>query len=376
MATLPTYFTEFTSSIALKKSTRDALIAEHTKLRERLAQSEDLKDIYVATFLQGSYRRSTGIRPTKKDRADVDVVLVTNLDSATHTPAQAFANFKDFLNKHYKGEWVQQGRSIGITRPQVDLDLVITAKPDAEDTRLLKSESVQSDRDLDEPESWLPSQLWAADAEEDQLKEAANNEWKAKPLLIPDRDSKTWEQTHPLEQIRWTHAKNKVTNGHFLRVVRAIKAWHRTKNADLERPKSYPLEHIIGDCCPNGIKSIAEGVTRTLETIAVRYESAIAAGKTPVAPDRGVPEHDVLKRITPAQFKSFVDRVKKAAKEARVALDEEDTKRSCKHWRAFFGDEFPECGGDSDDKTNSDRKGFKVPDRPAQPGPTRFASTS
>ena len=41
---------------------------------------EDLKDIIVTTFLQGSYRRSTAVRPKQGKRSDVDIVVVTKLD--------------------------------------------------------------------------------------------------------------------------------------------------------------------------------------------------------------------------------------------------------------------------------------------------------
>lgn len=375
MATLPTFFKNFVSIIAPSKSTRDELISAHTTLRTRLSQAEDLKDIYVGTFLQGSYRRSTGIRPAKDKRADVDVVLVTSLDSAKTTPRAAFARFNAFLDKFYQGKWKPQGRSFGVELSRIDFDLVVTATPDQGARDIVLSESVQADRDLEDPENWEPSELWAVSADEEVLKEARKKQWNTKPLRIPDRDAKEWEDTHPLEQIRWTHAKNKSTNGHYLGVVRSIKWWHRVKNEELEQPKGYPLEHLIGDCCPDGIKSIAEGVTRTLEAISTRYDNDVSQGRTPTAWDRGV-RHDVLKRIRAGQFKEFIARVRPAAREARRALDEADPQTSCKLWRKLFGTEFPECddeGRGESGPSDGPRGGFSEPKRPAEPGRTRFA---
>ncbi len=375
MATLPTYFKDFVSNIALGRSTRDELISAHTTLRQRLSQAEDLKDIFVGTFLQGSYRRSTGIRPTQGKRADVDVVLVTSLDSGKTTTKQAFDRFVPFLDKHYKGKWERQGRSFGVSMSLIDFDLVITATPEESARLVVTSESVQADRDLEDAGTWQPSALWATAADDEVLKEASAKQWNTKPLRIPDREAKEWDDTHPLEQIRWTHAKNKSTSGHYLGVVRAIKWWHRLKNDELEHPKSYPLEHIIGDCCPDQIKSMAEGVTRTLETMATRYDAEISLGKTPTAWDRGV-QHDVLKRIKPGQFKEFIVKVRAAAKEARRAFDKTPPQESCKLWREFFGTEFPECGDDGNgnvDPPTDPKGGFTEPAGPANPTKTRFA---
>ena len=59
---------------AQRKNLQDA----HIRLRERLMADEQLKPIIVETFLQGSYRRHTAIRPDG-DKSDVDIVIVTRL---------------------------------------------------------------------------------------------------------------------------------------------------------------------------------------------------------------------------------------------------------------------------------------------------------
>jgi hypothetical protein len=80
-------------------------------------------------------------------------------------------------------------------------------------------------------------------------------------------DLGVWETTHPLEQIRWTREKNKNTSGHYINVVvkASFKWWRLLKLSDLKYPKGYPVEHAIGDCCPDGITSVAEGVIKTFE---------------------------------------------------------------------------------------------------------------
>ncbi|MES0120488.1 hypothetical protein NKK52_31850, partial [Mesorhizobium sp. C277A] len=59
----------------------------------RLDADQDLKGLVVATFLQGSVRRSTAIRPSGDKRPDVDIVVVTNIDYENTTPEQAMKKF-------------------------------------------------------------------------------------------------------------------------------------------------------------------------------------------------------------------------------------------------------------------------------------------
>ena len=95
---------------AQQKELKDA----HIRLRERLMSDDNLKPLIVGTFLQGSYRRHTGIKPEAGDKPDVDVVVVTRLDRHDYTPEQALNTLVPFLDRYYKGKWEKKGRSIGI----------------------------------------------------------------------------------------------------------------------------------------------------------------------------------------------------------------------------------------------------------------------
>ena len=62
---------------------------------------EQLKPIIVETFLQGSYRRHTAIRPDG-DKSDVDIVVVTRLAREDFPdPERAMDVLVPFLNKFY-----------------------------------------------------------------------------------------------------------------------------------------------------------------------------------------------------------------------------------------------------------------------------------
>ena len=78
-----------------------------------------------------------------------------------------------------------------------------------------------------------------------------------------------------------------------------------------------------------------------LEEMASRYSAYAASGKVPFVADRGVPEHNVLKRLSPSDFSKFVDRVRQASVVARKALDSGDLSDSATLWQSMFGKRFP-----------------------------------
>ena len=342
------YFNEFLSNIRLTKNQREDLITGHTTLRDRLNDDADLSKIIVSTFLQGSYRRATAIKPKNGKRADVDIIVVTNLDRNTVTPEEAIAKFIPFVEKYYKSKYRIQGRSIGIELSYVDLDIVVTSAPSEVDQTLLKSESVMTALALEDlgndwrlVKGWVEPNhrtYWTSFMTE-SVRAAA--EWKTASLYIPDQDANCWVETNPLEQIRWTRDKNKTTSSHYVNVVKALKWWRIGKLTDLKHPKGYPIEHMIGDCCPDGISSVEEGVVKTLEAIVTNYAWYRTSKIVPVLPDRGVSSHNVWKRVSVEDFIAFYNFVKAAATTARQAYDAELVSDALGFWRGMFGSEFP-----------------------------------
>lgn len=375
---VPTYFKDFLIEIRPTEKQRSEMKSGHTTLRDRLRVHESLKEILISDFLQGSYRRSTAVRPKGDNRSDVDVIVVTNLDESVYTPQAAMDLFKPFLEDHYKDKWKFKGRSIGINLSYVDLDMVITSAPSEADVEKLKSKSVRFISDIESEPDWVLNDLWVPRDERSNYDAilgtktgaaAKAGEWKLEPLRIPDREAEEWDDTDPLEQIKWTVAKNASCNTHYINVVKAVKWWRRINDDDLPKyPKGYPLEHMIGDCCIDGITSIAAGVTLTLEEIVDRYADYAARETAPFLADRGVPLHNVLHRLSGEDFKKFYDKVREASVTAREALDEPDKANSVELWRKLFGNKFPECkdnGGNGGSDSSS--KGYTPPERSSRP---------
>jgi predicted nucleotidyltransferase len=372
MGNLPSYFNDFLRDIRLTDNQINDLITGHQTLRNRLKEDKDLSKIIVNTFLQGSYRRSTATRPKSGKRSDVDVVVVTNLDKDEYTPEEAHDLFIPFLEKHYKEKYRIQGRSLGIELSYVDLDLVVTAAPSESQKELLEEESVGNEISIEDLRNWTFSK--SLDFPQDSRSESfllfenqsEEAQWKTEPLYIPNRDAEKWEPTDPLAQIKWTWDKNKNCNKHYVNVVKALKWWRRIDDPIGSHPKSYPLEHLIGQSCPAGIASVAEGVTYTLEAIVNEYSTK------PKMPDHGVPEHDVFERLSDEEYDNYYERVKVAAKLAREALDAESVYESATKWRQLFGSKFPEP---PKPKKHTDKKqeGFSQRNNKTTIGGNRFA---
>jgi hypothetical protein len=346
VTTATTAFEGFLRNVRLPEDLANQCRDEHVRLRALLLADADLRDIIVSTFLQGSYRRDTSTKPNGEDsHADVDVVVVTTLDPNRYTPDLVVARFTPFLERNYSDQWKRQDRAIKITATgkDVTLDLVVTAAPSEVQQEFFESvDPVFKAARTGVP---TPQPLNFREAFDRIAKSARLEEWQRDPLLIPSRDLGRWERTHPLEQIRWTQQKNDDTNGHYINVVRALK-WWRKENPEGKYPKGYPLEHLVGDSCPDGIGSVAEGLTLVLEAIRDNFRTCVQAGLKPNLPDRGVPEHDVFRKITPEQFATFWRLVETAAGKARAALNADGNANSAILWRDLLGHEFPEPPND------------------------------
>lgn len=369
-------FNTFLREIRPTDAMRDQMKSGHQTLRDRLNEDEDLKPILVSDFLQGSYRRHTAVRPKGDKRSDVDIIVVTKLHEKEYTPKDALALFEPFLDKYYKGKWRRQGRSFGIEMSNVDLDVVPTSAPAEQEYGILRSDAVISDADIVEAQDWRLNSSWlalnnrsGADARMLLEQAASEAEWRSQPLRIPDRDANKWDDTHPLEQIRWTRDKNSRCNGHFVNIVKTIKWWRLEHYSETARPNGFPLERLIGEHCPDGVESVADGVVKTLEAIISSYAVLVRTKGKPRLPDYGVPSHDVFDRIAGEDFCTFYDQVKNGAVLSRRALDSDDRIESGNLWRQMFGTKFPEPPSNGSDKGG----GFTPPTGPATPGSGRFA---
>jgi len=371
-------FNEFLQDIRPSERNKEEWKRGSNTLRTRLLADPDLGPLITTTFLQGSVRRSTAVRPTGGKRSDVDVVIVTTIDHNIETPAVAMKRFEPFLDRFYHGKWGRQDRSFGIEMSYVDLDLVVTALPTEPDARaslqkLYRSQAVQTDESIEERNDWVLNKSWDPSRANSGLVVLAEDtsNWRDDPLMLPDRTISDWGPTHPLAQIQWAAEKNRLCNGHYVNVVRSIKWWRHEHASDLPKyPKGYPLEHMIGHVLPDDITCVAEGVVKAFEGIRDTFRFEAMNGLVPTLPDHGVPSHDVLKRLSAEDFAAFYTEASKAADLARRAYDEPDKDVSGSLWQDLLGKCFPLPGPGGGDRV----RGFTTPAAAAIPRQSgRFA---
>ena len=71
-------FKTFLHDIEPSETTVNQISAAHRSLRNYLSSHEDYADVYIDSFLSGSYAKHTAIRPAKDDdNRDVDIDVET-----------------------------------------------------------------------------------------------------------------------------------------------------------------------------------------------------------------------------------------------------------------------------------------------------------
>lgn len=373
---LPTYFDDFLRDTNPTPHQRQVMVREHGLLRERLMDDPVLKPVLLATFIQGSQRRFTANQGTKNHPCDVDVVAVTKLPRSRTTAAQAHQIFQPFLEHYYRGRYKAQDRSWCITvDDEITIDLVPTSEPDSPE--LQERILMRSLQDWSGEPGGRPASGEFRSLSEAVLQDARRDRDfdQSEPLWIPDRSLLSWEKTHPLFLIGWTARRNESTDGHFIHIVRSTKWWRRDVEPLPKYPKGYPLEHLVGECCPVGVKGIAIGLTETLKEMARRYAQEAARKQAPVLQARGItnPLVDVMRRVSGDDFAGFHARVSAAADVAQKALDAQSVYESATLWRKLLGDKFPPPPAEQPGKGPTIIGGYRKPDYPARPEESRFA---
>ncbi|AFY57393.1 hypothetical protein Riv7116_4987 [Rivularia sp. PCC 7116] len=290
-------FLKFLQDIEPSYTTKNNASSSHSRLREFLNKHPEFGQYILTTFLSGSYKRDTAIRPqTKKgntERPDIDIIVVT-IHTINDSPAAVVELLYIILKTEYENIR-RQARSIGIQAPLADMDVVpIIAPYGLENT-----------------------------------------------LYIPDRKLEKWLVTNPPGHTVWTTQVNKASNGNFKPLVKLMKWWRRNNRTISKHPKGFVIESIVAECMNYQENQYADLFLGTLEAIVSRYAIDIACGRVPLIQDPAVPGNYVTTQITFDAFKGFYNKVKDHAELGRLAQAEKDPVKSLTMWREIFDIRFP-----------------------------------
>lgn len=295
-----TQFINFLRDIEPSPTTKGNASEGHTKVRKYLREHQSYKHYHIETFLSGSYKRDTAIRPKTKDgevaRPDVDIIVVTN-----HTLSDDPQEVIDLLYDTLKTEYStirKQNRSVGIQTDKVDMDVVPIIAPDGMEGT----------------------------------------------LYIPDRKKQDWLITNPPKHTSWTTEVNQDSGGRFKPLVKLMKWWRRENKTIAKKPKGFVIECIVAECMDRQQTQYGELFVGTLEKIVEKYAIWVTLGHVPPIGDPGVSGNFVTDGMSFAAFEGFYNKVKAHAVIGREAINEEDAEKSIKKWRTLFGERFPKSG--------------------------------
>ena len=294
---IQTQFREFLTDIEPSPTTKKRAQNAHTRLRNFVRSHETFKQYHESTFLSGSYKRDTAIRPQTKDgdeeRPDVDIIVVTN-HSLDDAPSDVVSLLYDILSDKYD-DLRKQARSVGVITSTADMDVVPIIAPDGRDGI----------------------------------------------LYIPDRQLGDWLETNPPAHSTWTTEMNSASEGRFKPLVKLAKWWRRANPTISKRPKGFMIECIVAECMDFEETQYAELFLAMLETIVSSYSAYVSLDRVPLIEDPGVPGNCVLSGMTSAAFKGFYNKAATCADIGRRALDAGDSEEGLQLWRDVFGSRFP-----------------------------------
>jgi len=319
-------FTDFLHDIEPSPTTKSYASSAHRALRKFLRKHSVFGKVHVDTFLSGSYKRDTAIRPATKEgeeeRPDVDIIVVTG-----HALSDEPKDVLDLLYQTLKEQYDdirKQARSVRISTASADMDAVpIIAPQGLEGT-----------------------------------------------LYIPDRKLDQWLVTNPPQHTAWTTEVNEASGGRFKPLVKLMKWWRRENPTIGKKPKGFVIECIVAECMDLEETQYADLFLGTLEEVGARYKIDVLLERVPYIDDPGVPGNSVTDGITFDSFEGFYNKAKAHAELGRRAQSEQDLDKALALWREIFGSRFPASGAS---KANSllgqaaVPSGSRFPDRPVIP---------
>lgn len=295
---IQTQFRNFLRDIEPSPTTKNNAKAAHTALRKFLREHDSFKLVHLDTFLSGSYRRDTAIRPRiidgKEQRPDIDIIVVTN-HTLYDNPADVLGLLRQTLKERYEIKQPPNARSVGILTKTVNMDVV----------PIIAAQGMQG------------------------------------TLYIPDRRLEQWLVTNPPRHTSWTTEVNQASGGRFKPLVKLMKWWRREKPTVSKRPKGFVIECIVAECMDYEGTQYDELFLGTLEEIVNKYRSDITFRVVPHIDDPGVQGNSVTSGMTFSAFEGFYNKVKAHAELGRRAQAEQDEDKKLAIWRKIFGPRFP-----------------------------------
>ena len=295
-------FTDFIKDITPSQTTDTRSASAHNAVRDALTSDDEYKHEVLRTFLGGSYRRKTAIRPVTKggdtERPDVDIYVVVAGSTWTRTPNELIEALYAALHRTRS--------SLGITiisRNRCSISLS-TGNADMDVSPLL-------DRNISGYYS------------------------------IGNRHTDEWYETDPEAHTTWSAQVNSDSFGRFNPMVKMVKWTRREYPTKSKHPKSIALEALIGEHMNRDKTHYGQLIHDTFNAIIDAYGIDRLLGICPTVDDPAIAGGNLLEGVSGDVFAAFYDKIESFRDEAAKALATDDQEKATVHWRRIFGSRFP-----------------------------------
>jgi hypothetical protein len=288
------HFSTFYQKISIDDTRKSRIENSISHLKNFVDQDDEVKEVIIDLYCQGSYAIETGIKPVSKDgEFDVDIILVLNLDSWLDADKKPQAVLK-WLCERMKtdGKWQGQIKS--------------------------KSRCVRITYAGDFHLDVVPALLSYGNL-----------------IVIPDKQTDEWVPSNPKGYIEWFDSIDPEHKPKIRDMVKILKYWRDRTFGKKSSPKSILLTTLVGMNYAPGYSSRAETLTVSLENLS-GWLSLYSSPPTVYNPSMSMGDEDLARFWTDETFNIFQNRIESAAKIAREALGEQDLEKSHKIWSDLF----------------------------------------
>lgn len=254
-----------------------------------------LRPLYRSLFLQGSLNLGTAIRPIGENEFDADVVLLLDVRKL---PLRSIT-------------------------PRGVLDVI---EQQLREVKTFDARIERRDRcfRID----------YAGDFHLDILPAHADVTYTSTsaPLLIANRATDNWEETHPQAYARWFKEKNAQSGLRLAKATMLMKRWRDLH--DLRQPSSMALTTLLGLAIPQRAPTLAAYIARSLEQLAGMLAPH---ARRPRLPNPSLGNEDLARDWSQGDYERFVVLLNDAATTAQQALTAR-SRESKDVWQRLFGD--------------------------------------
>ncbi|HFJ9379798.1 TPA: cyclic GMP-AMP synthase DncV-like nucleotidyltransferase [Bacillus paranthracis] len=305
------YFKKFVANISLNPTRINRVESALSHWEKNFKEDEEIEDLFLDFYSQGSYSTNTGIKPKNDDEFDVDAILLLELDEENEP--------QDIL------KWIASR---------------IKSHKEFEKSVKTKDRCVRID--------------YAGDFHVDIV--------PALPcegvIKIPSKKENEWCKTNPKGFTNWCNAINSKTDSYFEKTVKIMKHWRDDNVGKDTAPKSILMTTLIGNAFVKK-NSIAETLVETLDVLIDDLNELIEEDDGDVfVKNPSLEDENLARNWDQTKAERFLKKVQKLKENCQDAMDEKNKEDSIEKWQDIFGKSyFPSELGEAQDMANNIKKG-------------------